>query len=70
MPPNKRTETPEEKKNVVLRTTASVLEHALKQMALCGVVWPEYMDDLTSFRHSVENIVEHARQVGYVGDDK
>ena len=63
-----RQTSPEEKRAVCLRTTASVLEHALKQMSYCGVVWPEYMDDLTTFRHSVEKIVSHARQYGYVGE--
>ena len=59
---------PDEKRHVCLRTSADVLEHALKQMGLLGVVWPEYMGDLTSFRHSVEKIVAHAREVGYIGE--
>ena len=63
-------QSPDEKKAVCLRTTASVMEHALKQMMYCGVAWPEYMDDATAMRHTVEKIVEHARQLGYVGDGK
>lgn len=59
----------DEKRAVCLRTTANVTEHALKQLAYCATQWPEYADDLTSFRHTVERIVEHARELGYVGSE-
>ena len=64
-----RQTTPDERRNVCLRTTADVLENALKQMEYCSTQWPEYLPDATEMRHSVDKIVAHARETGYVGSE-
>jgi len=52
---------------VLLRTTADVLEHAVLQFECCAKEWPEYKDDVEVVRGIAERVLEGARKVGYLG---
>jgi len=61
--------TSEESRHVMLRTTADVVSHAIKQIECCAGLWPEYQADAKEWRAVSERLVAHAREYGYIGGD-
>jgi hypothetical protein len=59
----------EEKRRVLLRTTADAATHFLLQMECCAAEWPEYVGEAKSLKTLSEGLVAHAREVGYIGRD-
>ena len=57
----------EGRREACLRTTADCLADLVEQVAYCAREWPEYEADGVAYRAFVDQIVEHARRVGYVG---
>ena len=59
--------TPDEKRRVLLRTTADIMAHALIQMECCAAEWPEYVGEVEALRNLCLSLTAQAREVGYVG---
>ena len=57
----------DEKKRVLLRTTADVLFNAVAQMEVCVNEYPRYINQLNALKKLSEALVSDARAVGYIG---
>ena len=55
----------EEHRNIVLRTSADVLENAAAQVAVLAEEWPEYGDDARRFARFSQRVSAAASQVGH-----
>jgi hypothetical protein len=55
----------EEHRNIVLRTSADVLENAAAQVEVLAEGWPEYGDDARRFVRFSQRVTAAASQVGH-----
>lgn len=60
----------EEKKETLLRTTADVMLHSLRQLECCASDWPEFRDDAKILGDLVEKLEAEASKVGYIRKGK
>ena len=57
----------DEKRRVMLRTTADVMLNSVNQLEWCVKDWPQYSRECEALKELIEPIVAAAREVGYIG---